>query len=92
MIIKIIPETDEEKSLFQSNFSASEIMHCGIKEYFVFGNKIGEERLHIDHVEINGQKIVRGLLCANCNTALGKFKDDSETLKAALEYLQRTII
>ena len=65
---------------------------CAICKSEKSGNKIGEERLHIDHVEINGQKIVRGLLCENCNTALGKFKDDSETLKAALEYLQRTII
>jgi transcription initiation factor TFIID subunit TAF12 len=39
MIIKIIPETDEERNRFQENFSTNEITHSGIKEYFVFGNK-----------------------------------------------------
>jgi hypothetical protein len=32
----------------------------------------------------------RGLLCAACNTALGKFKDDPKILVAAIDYLIRT--
>lgn len=32
---------------------------------------------------------VRGLLCFNCNSALGKFKDDIDTLKRAVSYLTR---
>jgi hypothetical protein len=47
MIIKIIPENDEEKNRFQECFSASEISHSGVKEYFVFGNK----------ADVNGQLI-----------------------------------
>lgn len=31
---------------------------------------------------------IRGILCAKCNKALGLFKDDIETLKAAIEYLK----
>lgn len=30
---------------------------------------------------------VRGLLCFNCNSALGKFKDDVESLNRAVTYL-----
>lgn len=30
---------------------------------------------------------VRGLLCFNCNSALGKLKDDVDTLKRAVAYL-----
>lgn len=31
--------------------------------------------------------VVRGLLCANCNVALGKFQDDTKVLANAIEYL-----
>ena len=39
-----------------------------------------------DHCHSGGQ--VRGLLCHNCNRALGLFKDNIETLKEAISYLQ----
>ena len=41
--------------------------------------------LHIDHDHKTG--VVRGLLCGNCNTALGKFQDSPELLLVAVEYL-----
>jgi len=40
----------------------------------------------VDHCHITGK--VRGLLCANCNHALGKFKDNPATLRRAAEYLE----
>lgn len=33
-------------------------------------------------------KCVRGLLCKQCNTALGLFGDDVETLRMAIKYLE----
>lgn len=41
---------------------------------------------HVDHCHSSGA--FRGLLCSNCNTGLGQFKDNIEFLKAAIEYLE----
>jgi hypothetical protein len=43
--------------------------------------------LAVDHCHVT--KKVRGLLCTNCNMALGKFQDNVDYLKAAVDYLQR---
>lgn len=45
-----------------------------------------EETLHVDHCHESG--IVRGLLCRACNTGLGFFKDNVETLKRAIIYVE----
>lgn len=41
--------------------------------------------LALDHCHITGK--VRGFLCDPCNTALGMFKDNTETLFKAIDYL-----
>lgn len=41
--------------------------------------------LAIDHCHSTGK--IRGLLCQNCNIALGGFKDSIETLQSAIKYL-----
>lgn len=41
----------------------------------------------VDHDHVTGE--IRGLLCMYCNTALGKFKDSVETLKNAINYLEK---
>lgn len=45
-----------------------------------------ERRLAIDHCYTTNQ--VRGLLCFSCNTGLGHFRDNQDSLNNALEYLQ----
>ena len=44
-----------------------------------------DKGVHIDHDHNTGK--VRGLLCPNCNNGLGNFKDNTNTLMSACEYL-----
>lgn len=39
----------------------------------------------LDHSHTDGS--VRGWLCSSCNTSIGKFDDDVETLKRAIEWI-----
>lgn len=41
--------------------------------------------LFVDHC--HDKKKVRGMLCNNCNTGLGYFKDDTTRLQRAIDYL-----
>lgn len=48
-------------------------------------NKPSNKTLHIDHNHTTGA--IRGLLCSNCNTGIGMFKEDTAVLTKAIEYL-----
>lgn len=43
------------------------------------------KRLAVDHDRETG--VIRGLLCQNCNTAIGKFRHDPQLLFAAADYV-----
>jgi hypothetical protein len=45
-----------------------------------------KNKLAVDHC--HGTKKVRGLLCLNCNTALGNFRDRLDLLENAMKYLE----
>lgn len=44
-----------------------------------------KKKLSVDHCHKSGK--IRGLLCSNCNAALGLFKDNSERIIEAANYL-----
>ena len=47
----------------------------------------GRGTFHADHNHDSSKP--RGVLCHNCNIALGNFKDNPEILQAAIEYLNK---
>ncbi len=47
-------------------------------------------RLAVDHDHSTGQ--VRGLLCRDCNTILGKVSDDSNRLRRMADYLDFGVV
>lgn len=47
----------------------------------------GNKHLFIDHCHTTNK--VRGLLCSNCNRAIGLLYDDIKSLKRAINYLQK---
>ena len=59
----------------------------------ICGNPPGARSLHVDHDHSccprggSCGKCVRGLLCGNCNSALGLFKENQKNLLSAIEYL-----
>lgn len=89
--------TDEEKlnrkagriaSLYKVSkdkaFELLEIKSCEICDSDVGGN---ERLLHVDHCHTTEQ--VRGVLCFNCNAALGHINDDKERLLDMVVYLSK---
>lgn len=44
------------------------------------------EKLHVDHCHTSGK--IRSLLCKECNQALGLFREEIQSLQAAIDYLQ----
>lgn len=45
-----------------------------------------KDTVHVDHDHLTGR--VRGLLCQECNTGLGKFRDSIPYLESAIQYLK----
>lgn len=80
-----------------SRANNTEFKQCGkckaIKSLESFGTVRGKIRsfgrmeLSIDHCHTTGK--VRGLLCRQCNIALGKFKEDVTILQSAIAYLKK---
>lgn len=50
------------------------------------GRGTTKEKAHVDHCHETGA--IRGILCAVCNTSLGRFNDDAALLRRAADYLE----
>lgn len=59
---------------------------CAICNQPETATRLGKVKaLAVDHCHKSGG--IRGLLCSDCNTGIGKLKDDPKVLLAAIQYL-----
>lgn len=58
---------------------------CGLAERSVDHRTKQIRHLAVDHCHTTGR--IRGLLCSDCNTAIGLLKESPEILRKASEYL-----
>ena len=65
---------------FQEMLSAQK-HECAICESSLIGVKVCVDHDHVTNV-------IRGLLCHHCNVALGHFRDRTDLLQRAIEYLE----
>lgn len=79
-----ITEEEYDKRREQQKYSCA---ICGVHEDVWFSER--QRRLYVDHDHVTGK--VRGLLCGNCNTGLGNFKDSKESLNKAMSYLNDSL-
>ena len=50
----------------------------------------GKNKIALAMVDHNHEtKIIRGIICKNCNSALGMFKDNIIVMKNAIQYLEK---
>lgn len=60
--------------------------NCGICSQYL--DRLIEKKCFVDHDHVTG--IVRGILCRNCNSGLGFFKDNKQALAQAIKYLKES--
>lgn len=80
-VYRISTENHQKMKIDQDSLCAI----CGSKG-FLIGRNGHTEKLHIDHCHTTGK--VRGLLCPNCNRALGLFQDNPELMRQAATYVE----
>ena len=71
---------------------ASQDYKCAVCGKDASDNKRGGklDPLHIDHCHTTNK--LRDLLCHQCNSGLGQFKDNIEILQKAIDYLRKHMI
>jgi hypothetical protein len=76
----IIPERYSELSESQNGA-------CAICKQPETATRLGKVKaLAVDHCHQSGA--IRGLLCADCNTGIGKLKENIDIFKSAIQYLE----
>ena len=80
-VVRTYNITPEE---YDKLYSKNECCICGNKEQIGVYGKVKE--LAVDHCHTTGK--VRGLLCQSCNVGLGAFKDNTDFLQKAINYLK----
>jgi hypothetical protein len=76
---------EEYKKMFKEQGECCLI--CRTTENTVSGDRFSKISFAVDHDHSSGK--VRGILCNQCNRALGMFKDRKDILESAIKYLEK---
>lgn len=76
---------NDVKSLLEGQFNKCALCE---KELSVLQGRGFSTIAHVDHDHVTGK--VRGVLCGNCNTALGKLGDSVASIEKVLSYLRKS--
>ncbi len=88
---QLLSDKDRQRKFGITRKEYAELFHkqsgvCAICKSSETATRMGKiKALAVDHDHNTGQ--VRGLLCSDCNTGIGKLKEDPEILHSALRYL-----
>ena len=77
--------SDEYVNLLKKQNYCCKICRRHVSKNNILPDKSGTKRFSIDHCHRTGN--IRGLLCGNCNRAIGLMNDDPELLQQAMRYL-----
>lgn len=80
------PNMDFRKKLSKYGLTEEQFRELEEEHKGLCGICLNKVELVIDHC--HKTSMVRGLLCSTCNSGLGMFKDNPETMKAAIVYLE----
>lgn len=96
-----LPYSEISRRAYVKRYKLTEAEHTALKEAqrnlcaicknpeFVLKRNGKVAELSIDHCHTSGK--IRGLLCRNCNAALGQFRDSIDLLEQAKRYLEHAI-
>lgn len=89
---------EEYNTLLEAQNNVCAICGCNPKDQLnIKGQPLLKKNLSVDHEHTEAdwsrgtkdKSTIRGLLCVNCNQALGGFKDDPALMLKAIEYLNK---
>lgn len=83
--MKITSRVNKGKRVYKYNIEANEAIKL-LKVCEVYGSS---ENLCIDHRHSDNQ--IRGVLCRECNLALGLLKDNPNRIESLLRYLNKSL-
>ena len=77
---------EQRAKKFNTSFAHLKSLYDSTDVCEICKQKDSRRSLNVDHCHKTG--IIRGMLCDNCNKALGFFKDDINNLENAIKYLK----
>lgn len=83
---RLLRERNWKRSGIEITFDQFEALFASQGGRCQICRRVPGDTLHVDHCHTT--KVIRGLLCGECNRGLGNFRDCTQLLTSAIEYLR----